>query len=1212
MDPNAPRSERKTEVRDALRERLALVRGWTVARAHAPPEEPEPEPELERALGGDSALQSLAEATAARAAGDERLAALCADVLAKRLRLSESPEAEWAALGALQNLLAHRRLDVGRFLRRGGLPALLALPTATRGAHAPRPPASRGQHEERYLQCVEQLMSGGHGTGPPSEQRRLVSAALLRLPGGLGALATMLSSRELRVKLHTLQLLTRAAALAPLGGRAVSDALDGLALLLRAQPDGPARRFAPVVTLLTAAVDSPALQCRCMRLINALVSLQHNVLARHAVRCELEAGVGLRARLKALHRQVQHETDADSRALSEQLGLYRESELRDEKALMTVREQHRSLLETQQELQIAVQRWSHHTPSATAELVQVLRGALFGTLNRAGAGPTAQGAQDGAMQSEDYEDGGVLTALRRRWIAVGGFVGLAAEAAQPPPLQAPDEFQPGQDGWAESDAGSQALHAAAYMVCDLLREIGGPGSAAATVADELEASMAQVLYDVFVEWIVSTHGVDAADRLLEHGDLSGLEHNGLLHRIQWQHARRREPTGAASPDAAPLPSAAEVAALRREVATLQWNQVQATQETVAARRSVRAEHAAKAEAEAGQRRLQALHTAHVAQLAQLYAIALAQRERWTQPHEQVLPLRKVEAPPLGSALVEVGVDETARLPFPLPHGTEVSFVVPEGAREGDLLFVKPNPRRDPESAPPVLVRSADAGEAETLEQEPEPEPEPEPELESKPQPQPQPQPEPELQPEQTRPQPEPEPEQPEQAPPPPTPADEHLPVPQLPTAAPPKDLLIVPWSKLPAKGAVARSSVFSGASDEHWDPARDTTLLTPVHSGALHDWFSVDALALPGSSPLLPKREIAINGDLTKLKLNLAKIRLVLKDDYNGRKPPLDLAGWKLLQQLLPAATVGGVQNPVAAVDEISTIRAELRKGASGKPRPPAERFMLEMATIDGVEQRVRLRILEREWVVGVRDSGEKAELLMGSQMLHAALDATRQAFEELRAASETLGTMLSLVLQVGNHLNGGTANGAAWGFGVQDCLLLRGIRSNVAWGSPERGSTLLDFVVRAAAQHEATDGGALLRWPASLAKVREEAEKQQLRRVGDSLQQWSRRLAEARLDADILAEGSQAAQPTAWDQLVDKVDGELTDVRGLYSELLAEQSELEERFGFEARSAATDSPPDAAEPEPEPEPTFEGGLMEALGAFAAQWEEAAAVLEGA
>ena len=132
--------------------------------------------------------------------------------------------------------------------------------------------------------------------------------------------------------------------------------------------------------------------------------------------------------------EVALEASEAARALSEQLGLYRESELRDEKALMTVREQHRSLLETQQELQIAVQRWSHHTPSATAELVQVLRGALFGTLNRAGAGPTAQGAQDGAMQSEDYEDGGVLTALRRRWTAVGGFVGLAAEAAQPPPL----------------------------------------------------------------------------------------------------------------------------------------------------------------------------------------------------------------------------------------------------------------------------------------------------------------------------------------------------------------------------------------------------------------------------------------------------------------------------------------------------------------------------------------------------------------------------------------------------------------------------------------------------------------------------------------------------------------------------------------------------------------------------------------------------------
>ena len=84
------------------------------------------------------------------------------------------------------------------------------------------------------------------------------------------------------------------------------------------------------------------------------------------------------------------------------------------------------------------------------------------------------------MQSEDYEDGGVLTALRRRWIAVGGFVGLAAEAAQPPPLQAPDECQPEKDSGAESDAGSQALHAAAYRVCDLLREIGGPGSAAAT------------------------------------------------------------------------------------------------------------------------------------------------------------------------------------------------------------------------------------------------------------------------------------------------------------------------------------------------------------------------------------------------------------------------------------------------------------------------------------------------------------------------------------------------------------------------------------------------------------------------------------------------------------------------------------------------------------------------------------------------------------
>jgi hypothetical protein len=392
--------------------------------------------------------------------------------------------------------------------------------------------------------------------------------------------------------------------------------------------------------------------------------------------------------------------------------------------------------------------------------------------------------------------------------------------------------------------------------------------------------------------------------------------------------------------------------------------------------------------------------------------------------------------------------------------------------------------------------------------------------------------------------------------------------------------------------------------------------------GLVNDWFAVDNLALPGGSFLLPKRVIQINSELPKLKLNVPKICQALKGDDEGAKPKrkaggptprapkLDLQAWKTLRRILPGATVDGVQNPVAAVDEFSAIRAATLSGG-GKPRPPAERFVLAMVAIPGAEQRVSLRILEREWVVGVTGPGKAgAELLEGRQRLQLVLDEVRDAFAELRAASDTLGVLFGLVLQIGNYVNGGTGRGGAHGFALQDCLRLSQVKSE---GGDVLTKNLLEFVVQTAAQHEAADGGALLRWPAALPHL-QAASAQSMQAVGDSLRDWARRVATARLEAAALRQALSGGG-ACWDAIVDKVEEELSQVHSLFEKLQEEQAQLEAQFGFEPLDEAEGGTSggsgggDEAE-EAEARSRMSGGLLCVLSRFASEWEKAAEALQ--
>ena len=1189
-------------------------------------------------------LKSLVEATARATDTTLQLDVMCARAIAKQLRLVSSSESEWPVLEALQHLLSSRRLDVETFVQSGGVQSLFALPVATRGIKDGLGLAGVSQHEELYLQCLDQLMGGGHAReGSPVAQRQLVSAALLRVPGCLSSLAMMLSSREFRVKLHALQLLLRATALLPLAGHAVSGALESLALVLRAQPEGPGHRYAPLVALLTAAVDEPVLQCHCMRLVNALVSLPHNVLARAATRKELETGVGLRERLKALHRMLPHEGSEDVYMLKEQLGLYARDSKEDGRALKAMRALHRQELDRIEDLQLAVERWVCHTAGAKPQLVALLDAALSGTFSCA-----IQGVPGSfALGTADEWIGGVLPVVKRRWEAVAGLVSLAAEGAQIPPE--PDEEDEGSaraDSWVDKDPGANALRRIIELVCNFLCEVGGPGSEAAAAAKHIQENLASLLYEMFVEWLVSAHGFDVADQLLEQGDLSGFNHHGLLHRMQWEYARLHA-NSASSIDGRDVPSVSEVAALRREVTNLQRKVVHSTKDAIAARRALRAKEAEAALVSAGRRRLEALHAAHAAECVQYYAIAVSCRERRAQAlaqrqaapetaDQETLdeysisallgpPLVKVEAPPLGCAVVRVGIDETAHLPLPFPTGRTVGFKVPAGAKTGDLLFVKPevNEPLQPEFSNGGHATDAAAQHLEpggTLQNDDEicvlgPKPAPEPEPEPEPEPQPEPEPEPEPEPISVQ---EGIPHEAVRAPPPPPP---------MPTKSPQEAVLSLPWTKIPA----AHQSVFAGANATHWDPASDEQL--GLSSGLLSEWFSVSELVLPAATFLLPKRVIQINSDLPKLNCTIPKICQALKGDGEDAKskkksgggpaqraPKFELQAWKTLQRILPGATVDGVQTAVAAVDELSAIRAAIQDSRAGKPRPPAERFALAMASIPGAEQRVSLRILEAEWVVGVTARGKEAtELLMGRNKLQVVLDEVRKACAELRAAEGILGVLFGLILQIGNYVNGGTSRGGAYGFDIKDCLRLSQVKAE---GGDVLAKNMLEFVVQTASQHaESVGGGTLLRWPDALPHL-QVASTLSLPAVGAALDSWARRVATARLDTASLRQalpGVGACQ--SWDGIVDKVSEELSHVQTLHADLLGELALLEGRFGIEHEAGALSS---FDVKQQRLEAALEGehgggvelaghedaGLLSVLARFANEWDAAAAQLQ--
>lgn len=1209
-------------------------------------------------------LRSLVDTTTRAKHVTPQLAALCARTIAKQLRLaSSSLESEYVVLGALRQLLSSRRLDFETFVRSGGMESLFTLPVATRGVKGGRPVSGASQHEELYLQCLDQLMSGGYAReASPVRQRRLVSVALLRVPGCLSSLAIMLSSREFRVKLLVLQLLTRGADLLPLAGHAVSDALESLALTLRAEPEGPGHRYAPLVALMTAAVDEPVLQCHCMRLVNALVSLPPNMLARASTRKELETGVGLRERLKALHRTLPHESSDDINKLKQQLGLYAKDSKEDGRALKSVRKLHNKLeLDSVEDLQLAVGRWVCRTRGAKQHLMTLLKASLSGTLACA-----IQGVP-GDLGTADERVGGVLHVLKRRWVAVAGFVTLAAEAAQEAPEPDDDEDLVPGESWADKDPCISALHRVIELTCELLYEIGGPGSEAAAAAEHIRQNLASLLFEMFIEWLVDTHGFDVADQLLEQGDLSGFDQDGPLRRMQWEYSRlHSDSQNSIVGGDTNVPSVSEVAALRREVTDLQRKVVHSTQQTIAARRALRAKEAEAALISADMRRLEALHAAHAAECVQYYAVAVSCRERRAQTlqerpaapetaEQKTLdensvsallgpPLVKVEAPPLGCAVVRVGVDETAHLPLPLPNGRTVGFKVPGDAKPGDLLFVKPETNEDPTSTSSLNVsnKGSATDEAEHLKPQSDsagvPQHEPEPDVKHHPEPEPEPQPELQLQP-----QPEPQlelatersavheaiPDEVVRGPPP---------SPEMPTKRPQEAILCFPWSKIPA----AHQSAFAGANSAHWDPAKDDQL--GLSTSVMREWFSVTQLPSPGPSLLLPKRALQINSELAKLDRPIPNIVQALKGDGEGqtlkRKGPvqkalkLDLQGWKTLQRILPGATVDGVQNPVAAVNELSVIQAASSDSKASKPRPPAERLALAMVSIPGVEQRVSLRILEEEWKAGVTTRGrDSRELLMGCSKLKDILQEIEKAYVELREAEAILGVLFGLILQIGNYVNGGTSRGGAYGFALKDCLRLREIKAE---GGRELAKNMLEFVVLTASHHAESvdgDGGALLRWPEALPHL-QPASKQSLKTVGVALTSWTKRVAAARLDTAALRQALPAGACRSWDAIVDKVSKDLLDVHRLYTKLSEERTLLAEQFGmepldqaregqetgvlssFDAKQRRLEATLEASRSDSAPEEIVNAQgssqldeLLSVLARFASEWEAAVAQL---
>jgi hypothetical protein len=268
-----------------------------MAQARLVPEAIVPPQSAPSSLARISKLEQLVCATLACEAPEASVLSLCASVLAKQLRLAAAMDevgagdAQWILLSSIQQLLQRRRLAVPAFLDAGGMEHLFALPVATRGVKAVCSlwGGARAQHEELFLQCIEQLLDGAGAGAAPPEQRLLACDALLRLPTALPSLALLVSSRGVNVKRQALRLLTLSLADSPAAsGAALSEALDRHALVLRVRPQlGPSRRYAPLVQLINFSAESPAMQAAGLRLLNVLGGRPPSLVERCWVRRDL-------------------------------------------------------------------------------------------------------------------------------------------------------------------------------------------------------------------------------------------------------------------------------------------------------------------------------------------------------------------------------------------------------------------------------------------------------------------------------------------------------------------------------------------------------------------------------------------------------------------------------------------------------------------------------------------------------------------------------------------------------------------------------------------------------------------------------------------------------------------------------------------------------------------------------------------------------------
>lgn len=258
------------------------------------------------------------------------------------------------------------------------------------------------------------------------------------------------------------------------------------------------------------------------------------------------------------------------------------------------------------------------------------------------------------------------------------------------------------------------------------------------------------------------------------------------------------------------------------------------------------------------------------------------------------------------------------------------------------------------------------------------------------------------------------------------------------------------------------------------------------------------------ASFLLPRRAHAINLALAPLRVATTDLRIALL----AARPnlPRDFQ-WATLWPLLPGAHGPGAGRgwtAVAATAELGSVRAMMEAATTHTARthdrsygpyvpPPywdyqqsplleahgkAERFVYAVATVPAHRERVALRMLQQ--------SNERATEVAA---LSRAISATRTACEELRAATPVMRRLLSMILQLGNYLNGGDALiGGAQGFALADCLQLQQVES-ADGGATSGVRNLLGFVVQMTqqqrqGQEEGGEEADVLNWPATLPNV--------------------------------------------------------------------------------------------------------------------------------